>query len=397
MSFDLNINNYTKAELIDMFELPSYYDKPMIEMKESKLREHIINNKQISKETKTKTIDFLIRAKTILLTDSSSLALDIYNSNYSLKETQLEEQGEHMVQERKALPYISSFPGEFYPGTINPLKKRTIQKNLNIDTRFRENYYSTLSTNYNINLPVNIDNVIQMQLTSIEVPSSYFVISKQYNNNYFLITVNATTATITIPDGNYTPQSIMDTINTKLLLAGTPFSDVSFAVNAVGEKTGSMQTLVGVNSTDSGVTSITLNFQDTRMGMEDRGTPLPLKLGWNLGFRNGEYVGSLNYVSEGMVDLQGPKYVYLVIDDYNNNVNNNFYSAFTSSLLNKNILARISCQSVPHSIVTSPREYFGPITLSIMNVQLLDEYGRNVDLNYMDYSFCLSLVTAYDI
>jgi hypothetical protein len=32
-----------------------------------------------------------------------------------------------------------------------------------------------------------------------------------------------------------------------------------------------------------------------------------------------------------------------------------------------------------------------------MNIQLLDEYGRVVDLNNMDFSFCLTLVTAYDI
>jgi hypothetical protein len=81
------------------------------------------------------------------------------------------------------------------------------------------------------------------------------------------------------------------------------------------------------------------------------------------------------------------------------------YSAFNSSLLNNNILARISLQS--HffdvqlsnnlNIVTNPREYFGPVNLQTMNIQLLDEYGRVVDLNNMDFSFCLTLVTAYDI
>jgi hypothetical protein len=28
---------------------------------------------------------------------------------------------------------------------------------------------------------------------------------------------------------------------------------------------------------------------------------------------------------------------------------------------------------------------------------LLDEYGRVLDINNMDYSFCLTLITAYDI
>jgi hypothetical protein len=196
----------------------------------------------------------------------------------------------------------------------------------------------------------------------------------------------------------------MNIINTQLSLLGSPFDLVSFIINLVNVDTGSAQTMVGPNGTGV-VTKIELNFQNDRVGIEDRGTPLPLKFGWTLGFRNGLYTGSLNYVSEGIVDLIGPRYLYLVVDDFNNNVNNNFYSAFNNSILNKNILARISLTSSLFNVleqnnlnvITTPREYFGPVNLYSMNIQLLDEYGRIVDLNNMDYSFCLTLVTVYDI
>jgi hypothetical protein len=86
-------------------------------------------------------------------------------------------------------------------------------------------------------------------------------------------------------------------------------------------------------------------------------------------------------------------------------VNDGFYSAFNSSILNKNILARISLNASPFSlfnennynIVTTPRDYFGPVNLQNLNVQLLDEYGRILELNNMDYSFCLTLTVVYDI
>jgi hypothetical protein len=151
--------------------------------------------------------------------------------------------------------------------------------------------------------------------------------------------------------------------------------------------------------------ALSLNFQADRFGIDDRSTPLPLKLGWMLGFRNGIYVNNLNYVSEGVLDITGPRYIYLVVDDHNNNVNNGFYSAFNSSLLNNNILARISLQSKFFdvqitnnlNIVTNPREYFGPVNIQNINIQLLDEYGRVLDINNMDYSFCLTLITAYDL
>ena len=411
MNFDLNIENYTRNELIEMFELPSNFDKNIVEIKESKLRDSIINNKDINKDTQINTIHFLTKAKNIILKNESKKEItplqskiqDFYNSSYELKSSKLEDTNEHMIQVRDEKPYLSSYPSEFFPGVINPIKKRTIKKNLNIDTKFRDNYYSSSSTNFNLNLPTNINDVIQMQLSSIEVPTAYYVISKQYGNNFFTIVVNGSSNVINIPDGNYDQLTIMDQINNQLTLSGTPFDQIVFTINLSGIHTGSGQTMVGANV--AGVTSIELNFQADKFGVDDRNTPLPLKLGWILGFRNGNYVGNLNYVSESVVDTTGSKYIFLVVDDYNNSVNNSFYSAFNSSILNKNILARISLQGNNFNVlsqnnlglITTPREYFGPINLQTMNIQLLDEYGRIIDLNNMDYSFCLTLTTIYDL
>jgi len=411
MNFDLNIENYTRDELIQMFELPLNFDRNILEIKQAKLKDSIFNNKEINKDTQTKTIQFLIKAKNIILNENQppnsnlqNKIEDFYNSSYELKTSQLEDKEEHMVQVRPQKPYLSSYPSEFFPGVINPIKKRTIKKNLNIDSKFRENYFSNPSSNFNFNLPVNINDVLQMQLASIELPTTYYVVSKQYGNNFFSITVNTSTTVINIPDGNYDQITMMDAINNQLLLAGAPFNKVSFVINLTNATTGSGQTLVGFNDL-SGNTILTLNFQADRNGIDDRNTPLPLKFGWIIGFRNGVYTNNLNYVSEGVVDVTGPKYMFLAIDDYKNNVNNNFYSAFNSSILNKNILARISLQANTFNVleqnnlnlVTTPREYFGPVDIQILNVQLLDEYGRIVDLNNMDFSFCLTLTTVYDL
>ena len=177
-------------------------------------------------------------------------------------------------------------------------------------------------------------------------------------------------------------------------------------INLTSGVTGTGQIIVGLADISfNNVTNLELNFQADRFGNDDYNTPLPLKFGWLLGFRNGIYTNNKNYVSEGVLDLTGSKYMYLVVDDYTNNVNNGFYSAFNSSLLNKNILARISLQANTFNILqqnnlnvlTTPREYFGPINLQNMTVQLLDDYGRIVDLNNMDFSFCLTLTIVYDL
>lgn len=411
MSFDLNIQNYTIPELMEMFELPNKYDKEILDIKEEKIKQSIISNTDINSETKMNTIQFLIKAKNILLNGISKKEnqfmdkmSELYHFNFDLKNTSLDENHQHQIQNREKKPYVSSNPGRFFEGVINPISKRTIVKVLNIDTRFRENYYSSPASNFNIQLPLNINNVLEMQLASIELPLSFFTISKQYNNNFFYVTANGLSKLVEIPNGNYNWTGIQEAINNSLDLLGGDFQYINFLINETAGN-GTAQMMVGLDGTQPSPITYELNFQLDRNGNEDRGTPLPLKLGWMLGFRNGEYTNNANYVSEGIVDVSGPRYLYLVVDDFNKNVNDGFVAAFNSSLLNKSILARISINSPTFSIysqnnfnvVTVPREYFGPVNINALNIQLLDEYGRIMDLNNMDYSFSLNMTIVYDI
>jgi hypothetical protein len=419
MNFDLNIDNYSRDELIEMFELPPNFDRNIVAIKELKLRDTIINNKEISKETQTETINFIIKAKNIILNDNNDNSPEnalvkklsnLYNSSNELKKTELADPGEHMIQLNTVQPHLQSYPSEFFPGVINPIKKRIITKILNIDSRFRDNYYSSSSTNYNVALPTNFNDVLQIQLLSIEVPQTYYNISKQYGNNFFTIVVNGTPEVINIPDGNYDPTTIATIINKQLTNLGGDYACVVFSCNLINFttiSTGTGQILVGFNGSQTSGSTLELNFQADRFGVDDRFTPLPLKLGWLLGFRNGIYINNLNYVSEGIFDYTGPKYFYLVVDDYNSSVVNNFFGAFNSSVLNKNILARISTQINVSGYnvieqnnlrnITPPREYMGPVNINNLTIQLLDEFGRVVNLNNMDFSFSLQLTTVYNI
>ena len=420
MNFDLNIKNYNKDELIEMFDLPLKYDQQLVNSKETQLRESILGNSGVKEETKNKTLFFLTEAKKILLGDIYSKVQhaeekveDYFHSIYDLKPTEIENKDEHMVQVRKSHPYLSSFPSEFFPGVINPIKRRINKQNLNIDTRFRDNYYGSPSSNFNVSLPLVINNVLTMQLAAIELPTSFYNISKQSGNNFFTLTVDGNAQVVTIPSGNYTYTGIVNLLNTTMTNIADNnmptldnFRYIVFGIN-INNNNGSGEMFVGIETVDPPQPAITfsLNFQANRFGEYDSSTPLPLKLGWTFGFRNGLYENNMSYVSEGIVDLLGPRYLYLVVDDYNNNVNNSFYSAFNSSILNKNILARVSLQANTYniftennlSIITTPRQYFGPVKIQNINIQLLDEYGRVIDLNNMDYSFSLTFQTVYDL
>jgi hypothetical protein len=426
-NFDLNISNYTKPELEQLFELPSNYDESVVEMQETKLRQNIMNDKSIVPSIKTQTLNFISEVKKTLilnimsggsqnkgvLNEAAVIAKKYYNFDKGLTKSDVVSSGSTFIIDKPVTPYGQSQPSEFYQGTINPLNKRTLRQNINIDTRFRENYYTTQATNFHLDLPIRLTQVVSLQLSALEMPTSFYAVSGVFGNNFFSLQIDGQDPLIvTVPDGNYNYLSLQTYINQFLSTQtlNVAYQTIQFLsdINTPGG-TGSGGTGKMVVAYDSTATPPLLNFsisfQTDRYGNEDRQTPLPLKLGWLMGFREGYYENNTAYVSEGVIDLTGPKYIYLVVDDFNNSVNDGFYGAFTSSVLNKNILARISLQGSVFStftqsnllLVTTSRQYFGPVDIQKIQVQLLDEYGRILNLNNMDYSFCLTFQTIYNL
>lgn len=439
-NFDLNINNYTIKELEELFELPNNYDESIIEIQETKLRENILNDRTIVMKTRNMTLEFINNVKKKLTNnqknsgqkqmmnsqgqmnkqimnsiDKNSVAKlaknweNIYNMDKSLHKSETIDAGTTNIIQREVTPYGQSSPSEFYQGSINPLNKRILRQNINIDTRFRENYYATSASNFHVDLPLKLTKVVSLQLSALEFQSTIYVITKDFGNNFFVLEVpNVDPLIVTIPDGNYDYFALQEFINNFLgTVAPVEYSTIRFLVDintpmATGPNGGTGKMIVGSTTGD---VQFSINFLTDSYGNEDKQTPLPLKFGWLIGFRDGYYENNTTYVSEGIVNLVGPKYLYLVVDDFNNNVLDGFYSAFTSSLLNKNILARISLQGSffelvskdNFNLITTPRQYFGPVDIQKLQIQLLDEYGRILNLNNMDYSFCLTFQTIYDL
>jgi hypothetical protein len=422
-NFDLNIANYKMEELEQLLELPSNYDESIIEMKETKLRQNIMNNKSIPNDVKNNTVNFITEVKKTLVinvqshrntglsSNLNSLAKtyqNIYNLDKSLQKSEVIAGGSTFMIKPSPTAYGQSQPSEFYPGAINPLNKRILRQNINIDTRFRDNYYSTQAANFHLDLPLRFTQVVSLQLSALELPTTFYSISGVFGNNFFVLNIDSINVPliVTIPDGNYDYLSLQKYINNFLQnqTVDVLYKDIEFIADNSISGTGSGKMVVGIKA-GSLISSFAINLQTDRFGNEDRQTPLPLKCGWLMGFREGYYENNVSYISEGIIDLVGTKYIYLVVDDFNNSVNDGFYGAFTTSILNKNILARISLQGSVFSVLsqsnflltTTPRQYFGPVDIQKLQIQLLDEYGRILNLNNMDYSFCLTFQTIYDL
>ena len=66
-------------------------------------------------------------------------------------------------------------------------KTNTIKQTISIDSRHRDSYYTTLSTNYTFNISERQNNVIQMSIIAIEMPMTFYSISNNLGNSTMLI------------------------------------------------------------------------------------------------------------------------------------------------------------------------------------------------------------------
>ena len=274
------------------------------------------------------------------------------------------------------------------------VSKSTKNKYVNIDTRFRDEYNYTQTANYTITLPERITDVKTMSIMNVEIPNTIYNISSTKGNNYFKITNTSTNAShlITVNNNQYNDLSgIHLEINTQLHAI-----DVSFSIYNDSKNHSYFY---------SKQKNYTVDFAVDSNGAFDK-TGIRRKLGWILGFRKASYTiaPSVTYTSENLLDLYGCRYLYLAIDEFSKGNQNSFVSPLPLSLINKNIIARITIDTTTHAfgklfianqqigyLLSDTRSYTGKIDLQRLNIQLLDEYGNPVDLNGLDFSFCMKV------
>jgi hypothetical protein len=472
-SFLLNINDYSDKELEDILSLSYPYQQEDIASKKNELYVKLVDDDSVTNDMKTRISSFLDTASfrlSKIISNGIELSRTNVDSFGELKNT-VSEVNDHFIikQERDVKEAYAAKPtdglnigslGGAPPGIINPINYRTIKRAVNIDSRFRPNYYNTSSADQQITLPYKFEKVVNMRLASIELPLTYYAISESLGNNAFVVNWDNSggefqnSVLVKIPDGNYqtyntnTPNgsggSEIESIMNGALLSSvaitptdSPYngvtiqSDASFNLRyTVDSTSGKSVFALDVSGIDAGslidlINTGKLEYQIV-FGVDSNGVtttnhPLPFFLGWELGYRMNVYdsgpgtvVGSniilpSAIVSEGLFYIKGPQYIFVAIDDYNNNVNNYYVSAYSDSINNRNILARINLSNTGNangvyqtsetdgfsSQINRSRTYFGPVNIEKMRITLYDEYGRIINLNNMDWSCSLMFECMY--
>ena len=250
---------------------------------------------------------------------------------------------------------------QFYTqGTTNPTKIQFITRTINFDSAYRtildpssvscpsvgpnSNKKLQSSTNYTINLNQPLKKSMEISLISAELPYSWWVFNAEYGTNYFCTDREDGVPKI-IPEGNYkTPADIVTALN-----AIDPSLNLVFSYDPLKHK---------ISVKNNNLFNIKIQWYRPSASISlcveggGVGQKIDYNLGYLLGFRLTEYIiqPTQSATGEALLDLLGPRYFLLSIDDFQNSKPNQDLVTITSNKANFNLPSYYNRQTMHMSL-----------------------------------------------
>ena len=265
------------------------------------------------------------------------------NSKITQRKQKIQVYGnQHVPMTKEQLGVNDNFVVPVKQDSLNPNLQNTIARFVNLDSQFRQyggGNLETASTNYTLDLSDRLTNTIELKLFSYQIPNSWYVIDEFYRNTCFWINDGIQNISISVEPGNYTQVQLVNSLNASFENAGFYFSDATQSFASYNSLNGKMTLyLYGANYVNGDI-SFTVTTSTKIIFFDFTATLLCEKtctnnhffnqsLGWIMGYRLPSINVSINgNTGSAIVDLNGTKYLILVIDDYNQNrVNNGLVS-----------------------------------------------------------------------
>jgi len=260
---------------------------------------------------------------------------------------------QHAPMNREQIATTDTFTLPVKQDSLNPNLKNTITRFVNLDSQFRQ-YTSgaeSSSTNYTFDLSDTLKNALSLSLYSYQIPFSWYVIDEAYGNTCFWVvdTSSNNTIPVSVPSGNYSQTGFQTQLNTSFQNAGFSTPAVSGYVEAnnpvyYNSNNGKITLFLydgSYNDPEGVLTSFTITSETSIVFYDFTGILqcnvscasninhyFNNTLGWIMGYKlpyiNIDPSGN---TASSVLDLNGTKYLILVLDDYNqNHVNNSLVS-----------------------------------------------------------------------
>jgi hypothetical protein len=367
MQIDTNINNYTYPELLIILDLDDATDTGLIIKKTNAYIE------KYTRERNDKMIIFFNEIQEKLLDYAKQLKMSGQDAEYDPAQKQTEKwiknieslpqanqvqtdkitdrfqkigvySNNHVPMNRETLGVNNTFQLPVaQDGKLNPTLKNTTQRLIVLDSFFRqESSGPSISTDYTLDLSDHLTDVLSLRLWSIEVPLTYYVIDVNYGNTCFWVSDGTNNIAISIPSGNYIPTTFVTALNDAFTAAGFTFTSpvIPVSYNSSNYKI-TMKLNGGTYTPPSGSTTTAaftikpttrLIFFDPTITLQceitcvQHGLYLNQTLGWLMGYHTSTgtiLIDASGNTADSVLDLNGPRYFILALDDYNQNHLNN--------------------------------------------------------------------------
>tara|TARA_B100001093_G_C26835311_1_gene1018048 strand:+ start:514 stop:2049 length:1536 start_codon:yes stop_codon:yes gene_type:complete len=398
---DLDCNNYTIEEILQILEIDENNPDAGIIQKNLSDKITIISKQdpeQIS-ENIDELINFYTKAAFKLMNNNKIINNNIKKQELSEKQNIIN--NEQIIPNKliniedkpiinrplipggvtKPIPPIYSIntnPNKHVQGIVNPIERQTINSLLSINSKFRHPN-STSSTDFIVELNQNFSNVTSIKLASIEFINSYYAISEYLGSNHFTIEffkyslsfpitiLEIFKETFYIPDGNYTIDQFVTTVNDIFQEPGKPYTNlVELAYDPIKGKLNFIKGL-GTGNTwlppCGGIgCDFGFNLDFTNINLPKRANFL--NLGWLIGYRHNKYPffelpppdpscnntlipGRIKNIPICMCDCDDDYYNYKYISPCNN-----YYKNFYQDTSNNNLNIGFNPEAVANLIGT---------------------------------------------
>jgi hypothetical protein len=239
---------------------------------------------------------------------------------------------------------------------------------INIDSKLisKKNSHS----DFTYNLPNEIKNVIEINLSSIEIPNSSFLFHSNKDNTSFKFIINNNTYTFSIINGNYKLNTLYDLLHQFLLSIENANPGVILGI------------IYNPNSVKFKFTSNTLFSLDfTNIGSYD-------SFGKILGFMENKYNNVLEAEAENISNLNTHKYMLLRLSNYGNIVlNNNTY--FSKIIVTKENYEQI--YDSQFMFQTKKFIFKQPVDINKLDISIHDMNENIIDFNGINISLTLEI------
>ena len=236
---------------------------------------------------------------------------------------------DHVPMKSEQLGITNTYTLPVVQDKLNPTLKNSYNRFIVLDSQYRQGSTGGISTDYVADLSDIMNKVLSIRLYSIQIPYSWYVFDSNYLNNYFkiqLVMLSGTTniVPIEITSGNYTVSELVTELNTTLTEAN--ITGVIFEYIQINSKM-TIKFSSSITYNTAAVTSVNLVFYEANWSATNGITfSFNQTLGWYLGYRNiiyNDLLPNSTLTPEAVVDISGPRYVVLSIDDFNQNHINN--------------------------------------------------------------------------